>query len=118
MGLSWIIRVRLKCYGKHHDKRDTKGENSLVVQWLGLRAFTDEGLGSIPGLGTKIPQAAWPKKRKEKKRKERETDRGRLHTQKRRREHDQGGRHGEMQPQAKECRQPPEAGRGEEQILP
>ena len=30
--------------------------NSLVVQWLGLCAFT-EGEGSIPGRGTKIPQA-------------------------------------------------------------
>ena len=28
-----------------------------VVQWLGLRTFTAEGLGSIPGQGTKIPQA-------------------------------------------------------------
>ena len=33
--------------------------NSLVVQWLGLCAFTAEGLGSIPDRGTKIPQAAW-----------------------------------------------------------
>ena len=32
-------------------------ENSLVVQWLGLCAFTAEGPGSIPGQGTKIPQA-------------------------------------------------------------
>ena len=32
-------------------------ENSLVVQWLGLRAFTAEGPGSIPGWGTKILQA-------------------------------------------------------------
>ena len=34
-------------------------ENSLALQWLGLCAFTDQGLGSIPGLGTKNPQAAW-----------------------------------------------------------
>ena len=33
--------------------------NSLAVQWLGLHAFTTEGLGSIPGWGTKIPQAMW-----------------------------------------------------------
>ena len=33
--------------------------NSLAVQWLGLCAFTAEGLGSIPGEGTKIPQATW-----------------------------------------------------------
>ena len=28
-----------------------------MVQWLGLGAFTAESLGSIPGRGTKIPQA-------------------------------------------------------------
>ena len=31
--------------------------NSLSVQWLGLRALTVKDLGSIPGWGTKIPQA-------------------------------------------------------------
>ena len=34
------------------------GGNSLVVQLLGLHAFTDKGPGLIPGQGTKIPQAA------------------------------------------------------------
>ena len=29
-----------------------------MVQWLGLHAFTAEGLRSTPGRGTKIPQAA------------------------------------------------------------
>ena len=33
--------------------------NSLVVQWLGLCTLTAEGLGSIPGWGTKIPPALW-----------------------------------------------------------
>ena len=33
---------------------------SLVVQWLGLRASTAGGTGSIPGQGTKIPQAVCP----------------------------------------------------------
>ena len=33
--------------------------NSLVVQWLGLCAFTAEGLGSIPGRGAEISQAVW-----------------------------------------------------------
>ena len=28
-----------------------------MVQWLGLHAFTAEGQGSIPGWGTRIPQA-------------------------------------------------------------
>ena len=29
--------------------------NSLAVQWLGLYAFTVEGLGLIPAWRTKIP---------------------------------------------------------------
>ena len=40
--------------------------NSLLVQWFGLIALTAEGLGSIPGQGTKIPQATWHKQRKRK----------------------------------------------------
>jgi len=35
-----------------------QGSDSLAVQWLGLGAFTAGALGSIPGWGTKIPQAA------------------------------------------------------------
>ena len=31
----------------------------LVVQWLRLGTFTTMGPGSIPGRGTKIPQAMW-----------------------------------------------------------
>ena len=31
--------------------------NSLAVEWLGLHAFTAEGVGSIPGWGIRIPQA-------------------------------------------------------------
>ena len=31
--------------------------NSLVVQWLGLSAFTAKGMGSTPGRETKILQA-------------------------------------------------------------
>ena len=33
-----------------------KSREFLAVQWLGLCALTAEGPGSIPGLGTKIPQ--------------------------------------------------------------
>ena len=40
---------------------------SLAVQWLGLRALTAEGLGSIPGRGTKIPQATQGSQKKKKK---------------------------------------------------
>ena len=45
---------------------ETKGGNSLEIQWLGLGAFTAMGLGSIPGQGTKILQASqgsWKKKK-------------------------------------------------------
>ena len=31
--------------------------NSLVVQWLELQTFTAKGVGSVPGRGTKNPQA-------------------------------------------------------------
>ena len=40
--------------------------NSLVVQWLGLRASTAGGTGSIPGWGNKILQAAWCSQKKKK----------------------------------------------------
>ena len=43
-----------------------KLRTSLAVQWLGLRTFTAEGLGSIPVLGTKIPQAKWYSRKKKK----------------------------------------------------
>ena len=32
--------------------------DSLMVQWLGIRASTTEGTGSIPSPGTKIPHVA------------------------------------------------------------
>ena len=40
-----------------------------MIQWLGLCSFTAEGMGSIPGLGTKILEAAQlqPKKKKKEK---------------------------------------------------
>ena len=41
-----------------------------MVQWLGLPALTAEGLGSMPGQRTKIPQAAWHGQEKKKKKKE------------------------------------------------
>ena len=42
-----------------------------MIQWLGLLTVTIEGLGSIPGWGTKIPHATpmQQKKKKEKKNK-------------------------------------------------
>ena len=38
-----------------------------VFQWLGLGSFTAEDLGSIPGQGTKIPQATLLGQKKKKK---------------------------------------------------
>ena len=37
-----------------------------MVQWLGLHAFTVEGLVSIPDLGTRIQQAVHGKAKKKK----------------------------------------------------
>ena len=34
------------------------GGLSVAVQWLGLGAFTAKGTGSVPGRGTKTPQAS------------------------------------------------------------
>ena len=56
-------------YKVHFNKtafRNGRKGNSLVVQWLGLRVFTAEGLGSVPVRGIKIPQGAGhsPKKKK------------------------------------------------------
>ena len=31
----------------------------MAVQWLGLHAPSVGGMGSLPGQGTKIPQALW-----------------------------------------------------------
>ena len=39
---------------------------SLVVQWLRLHASSARGMGLIPGWGTKIPHAMWPKNLKNK----------------------------------------------------
>ena len=38
--------------------------SSLVVQWLGLCAFTAKGWDSFPGQGTKIVQVTWCGKKK------------------------------------------------------
>ena len=49
------------------DNRETKiikSRGSLVVQWLGLHAFTAEGVGLIPRQGTKILQAGRAKGKK------------------------------------------------------
>ena len=45
-----------------------------MVQWLRLSAFTAVGLGSTPGWGTKIPQAAWHGQKKKNKQKNKFND--------------------------------------------
>ena len=50
-------------------KKEYNTGNSLAVQWLGLRAPTAEGVGLIPGQGTKIPQATRRGQKKKKKKK-------------------------------------------------
>ena len=40
---------------RNHDWKFALRGKSLVVQWLGLNAFTAIGPGSIPGLRTEVP---------------------------------------------------------------
>ena len=54
---------------------DIRG-TSLAVQWLGLYAFTAVGTGSIPGQGTKIPQAISLTARRRKKKEKRTLGKG------------------------------------------
>ena len=54
--LVWEILLKFKYI---HSEEMRELGNSLVVQWLGLHAFTAKGMGSIPSQGTKIPQATW-----------------------------------------------------------
>ena len=51
--------------------RMQKGGTSLVVQWLRFLVPSSEGTSSIPGWETKILHAVWPKKKKEKEKKDR-----------------------------------------------
>ena len=53
--LIWVLELL------GHTIKMEVGGTFLVVQWLRVCAG---GAGSIPGQGTKIPHAAWPKKKK------------------------------------------------------
>ena len=70
---SWLCISNLRCHGKEREHTSHFHEivliwrNSLVVQWLDLCAFTAEGLSSIPGGRTKIPQVSWYSQKKKKK---------------------------------------------------
>ena len=54
-----IIKPQLNVIWQHQGmwKVTKKTDYSLAVQRLGLRALTAKGPGSVPGQGTKIPQA-------------------------------------------------------------
>ena len=49
----WYIRKMLNWEEQNSTKENLR--TSLVVEWLRLRASNAEGMGSIPGQGTKIP---------------------------------------------------------------
>ena len=49
--------VQKKVRACHFSLQNLVMGNSLIVQYLGPRASTAEGPGSIPGQGTKILQA-------------------------------------------------------------
>ena len=63
----WSTDITDKLW-KHYAKwKKLNTGNSGAVQWLGLSAFTTVDPGSIPGRRTKIPQAVWHSKKKERK---------------------------------------------------
>ena len=47
------------------EKQKEREGTFLAVQWLGLGTFTAEGLSSIPGPGTEIPQARLHSRKRE-----------------------------------------------------
>ena len=67
-----IQRIRR---GEVEDTLRTKERRgtSLEGEWLRLHAYSAEGLGSILDRGTKIPQAAWCRKKKREWGEKRET---------------------------------------------
>ena len=49
----------------HGDPTNKRTSQELPgIQWLGLQAFTADGLGLIPNWGTQIPQALWRSQKK------------------------------------------------------
>ena len=55
----WHIAEDSLRYSKADDDSKQQNGEFPAVQLLGLCAFTEEDAGSIPGRGTKIPQATW-----------------------------------------------------------
>ena len=63
---SLYINIYISVYTYVHVSRNVPG-NSLAVQWLELYSFSAEGMGSILGWGSRIPQTAWHGQTKEKR---------------------------------------------------
>ena len=64
----WLVAPSSIFKAYHSNFSQPHTGNFLVSQWLGLHCnFTAEGSGSIPGWGSKIPQAVWCSKKKKKK---------------------------------------------------
>ena len=65
------IELRLYTQRRHNSNSVVRKVDNwplkAAVQWLGLHASTTEGEGSIPGRGTKIPQAARSRGKRENK---------------------------------------------------
>ena len=64
---TYVSIITLNVNGLNASIKRHRVENSLAVQWLGLCASTAVGMGSLPGQGTKIPQATWHSQKKKKK---------------------------------------------------
>ena len=67
VGMEIFFKINFCHSSKVYQEIDISG-NSLAVQWLGLGAFTAEGLVSVPCWGTKTPwEAAWHGQNKKQK---------------------------------------------------
>ena len=66
-GFSFPVNLAESALNPREGIKWTITGNSLAVQWLGLQASTAGDTGSIPGQGTRIPQAHGTAKRKKNK---------------------------------------------------
>ena len=56
----WLIQTEVCCDYKVHTRlQNLSSGTSLEVQWWRLHESSAEGIGLIPGQGTKIPHAVW-----------------------------------------------------------
>ena len=56
----WLIKTEVCCdYKVHIRLQNLSTGTSLEVQWWRLHGSNAEGIGLIPGQGTKIPRAVW-----------------------------------------------------------